>query len=98
MSKRTTPASKSTPETPTPRRRAVKAVVDTTPAEAPKATRARRKATSPEVTVAAEVTPSADPPQPSHDEIAIRAYFISIEHGADPVAAWLLAERELTTA
>lgn len=98
MSKRTTPESKSTPETPAPRRRAIKPVVDTTPAEAPKATRARRKATSPEVTVAAEVSPSATQPQPSHDEIAIRAYFISIEQGADPVAAWLLAERELTTA
>lgn len=34
---------------------------------------------------------------PSHDEIALRAYFISIEQGADPLAAWLLAERELTT-
>ena len=98
MSKRTTPESKSTPETPTPRRRALKAEVATTPAEAPKATRARRKATSPEVTVASEESPSATPPQPSHDEIAIRAYFISIELGADPVAAWLLAERELTTA
>lgn len=35
---------------------------------------------------------------PSHDEIALRAYFISIEQGADPLAAWLAAERELTTA
>lgn len=34
---------------------------------------------------------------PSHDEIALRAYFISIERGADPLAAWLAAERELTT-
>ena len=51
-----------------------------------------------EVTVAAEVTPLGASPQPSHDEIAIRAYFISIEQGADPLAAWLLAERELTTA
>ncbi len=98
MSKRTTPESKSTPETPAPRRRAAKPAVDTTPAEAPKAPRTRRKATSSEVTVAAEVTPSAAAPQPSHDEIAIRAYFISIEQGADPLAAWLLAERELTTA
>ena len=99
MSKRTTPASK-TSESPAsaPRGRATKPAVGTTPAEAPKTTRTRRKATSPEVTVAAEVTPAAAPPQPSHDEIAFRAYFISIEQGADPLAAWLLAERELTTA
>ena len=92
MSKRTTPESKTTPATPATRRRAA------TPAEAPKAPRARRKATSNEVTVAAEVTPSPTVSQPSHDEIALRAYFISIEQGADPLAAWLLAERELTTA
>ena len=42
--------------------------------------------------------PVGRPQQPSHDEIAMRAYFISIEQGADPLAAWLLAERELTTA
>jgi hypothetical protein len=99
MSKRTTPESKTTP---TPRRRATKPAADAVPAEvpaeAPKAPRTRRKATSSEVTVAAEATPTAASPQPSHDEIAIRAYFISIEQGADPLAAWLLAERELTTA
>ena len=95
MSKRTTPESKSTP---TPRRSSTKAAVDATSAEAPKAPRNRRKATSSEVTVAAEATPPVASPQPSHDDIAIRAYFISIEHGADPLAAWLLAERELTTA
>ena len=95
MSKRTTPESKTTP---TPRPRATKPAADAVPAEAPKAPRTRRKATSSEVTVAAEATPTAASPQPSHDEIAIRAYFISIEQGADPLAAWLLAERELTTA
>lgn len=98
MSKRTTPASKTTSAAPAPRRRATKPVVDATPADAPKAPRTRRKATTAEVAAAAEVTPPAAAPQPSHDEIAIRAYFISIERGADPVAAWLLAERELTTA
>jgi hypothetical protein len=97
MSKRTTPASKTTSETPSPRRRSTKAAVETTPAEAPKAPRARRKATTTEVT-AGNVTATAASGQPSHDEIAIRAYFISLEQGADPVAAWLLAERELTTA
>ena len=98
MSKRTTPASKTTSETPAPapRRRAT-TPVETTRPETPKAPRLRRKTTPTEVTAAAEATGSAAP-QPSHDEIAIRAYFISIEQGADPLAAWLLAERELTTA
>lgn len=98
MSKRTTPASKTTPATPAPGRGAAKPAVEATPAEAPKAPRARRKVTTTEITAAADVTASATSPQPSHDEIAIRAYFISVEQGADPVAAWLLAERELTTA
>ena len=99
MSKRTTPASKTTSESPAPapRRRATTAAVDPTAAETPKAPRLRRKTTTSEVTAAAEATGAAAA-QPSHDEIAIRAYFISIERGADPVAAWLLAERELTTA
>lgn len=69
-----------------------------TTADAPKAPRAPRKATTTEVTAAGDLTSSATSPQPSHDEIAIRAYFIAIEQGTDPVAAWLLAERELTTA
>ena len=49
-------------------------------------------------TASSDVAASAPVRQPSHDDIAIRAYFIAIEQGADPVAAWLLAERELTTA
>ena len=96
MSKRTTPASKTTSDTPAPRRRSTKAV-ETSPADAPKAPRARRKVTTTNVT-ADEVTRTAGSGQPSHDEIATRAYFIALEQGADPVAAWLLAERELTTA
>ena len=98
MSKRTTPASKTTSEAPAPRRRVTKQAVDTTPAEAPKAPRTRRKATTTEVAAAADATGTGGSAQPSHDEIAIRAYFIALERGADPVAAWLLAERELTTA
>ena len=98
MSKRTTPASKTTPETPTPRRRASNPAVDQTPADAPKAPRTRRKASTTDMAVAADASPSTATSQPSHDEIAIRAYFISIEQGADPLAAWLRAERELTTA
>ena len=97
MSKRTTPASKTTSETPSPRRRSTKAAVETTLAVAPKAPRARSKATTADAT-AADATGTSVSAQPSHDEIAIRAYFIALEQGADPVAAWLLAERELTTA
>jgi len=96
MSKRTTPASKTTSEAPAPRRRAAKPAADVAAVAAPKAT--RRKAATSEVTSSADVSAASDARQPSHDEIAIRAYFISIERGADPVAAWLLAERELTTA
>lgn len=101
MSKRTTPANKTTSDAPAPRRRAAKPAADVAPVAAPvtapKAQGTRRKTPS-EVTSSAEVGPATDARQPSHDEIAIRAYFISIERGADPVAAWLLAERELTTA
>ena len=99
MSKRTTPASKTTSESPAsaPRRRATTPAVEATQAETPKAPRLRRKTTTTEVTAAAEAPRSAAP-QPSHDEIALRAYFISIDQGADPLAAWLRAERELTTA
>jgi hypothetical protein len=37
---------------------------------------------------------------PSYEEIATRAYFIALERGfqTDPLADWLLAERELRTA
>ena len=98
MSKRTTPASKMTPATPAPRRRSTKPASEVAAADAPQAPRTRRKATTTDVTAAPNGATSDDSRQPSHDEIAIRAYFISIEQGADPVAAWLLAERELTTA
>lgn len=97
MSKRTTPDSK-TPATTTPRRRTTKPAVDTTAAEAPKAPRTRRKATTTDESASAATTAPTPVRRPSHDDIAIRAYFIAIEQGADPVAAWLLAERELTTA
>ena len=98
MSKRTPPASKTTPETSSPRRRAIDPAVDPTPADPPKTPRTRRKASTTDIAVAADASPSTGTPQPSHDQIAIRAYFISIEQGADPLAAWLRAERELTTA
>ncbi len=34
----------------------------------------------------------------THDHIAERAYFLSLERGGDPFANWLQAERELATA
>lgn len=33
-----------------------------------------------------------------HEEIAVRAYFIHLEGGADPYENWLRAERELLAA
>ena len=94
MSKRTTP---STPpsENPAPRRRAAKPAA----AEAkPKVARSRRKTSTPEVVATAESLAIVTRSAPSHDEIATRAYFISLEQGADPLAAWLRAEHELTSA
>jgi hypothetical protein len=94
MSKRTTP-SKTTAETAAPRRRASKPAADV-PAAAPKAPRTRRTTSTKQVAAAAEAVDTTR--IPSHDEIAIRAYFISLESGADPVNAWLIAERELVGA
>lgn len=37
--------------------------------------------------------------KPSHDEIAVRAYFLHLEApGSDDLGNWLRAERELTPA
>ena len=94
MSKRTT-SSKTTGDA-APRRRAAKPAAEV-PAAAPKAPRAPRKTSTIEVAAAAEAA-EAIMRGPSHDEIATRAYFISLETGTDPVAAWLIAERELMTA
>jgi hypothetical protein len=35
---------------------------------------------------------------PTHDQIAERAYFLSLERGEDPLTNWLRAERELLAA
>lgn len=95
MSKRTT-QSKTTGESAPPRSRAPKPAAELT-AAAPKAPRTRRKATTTEIAAAAEVVQAALR-TPSHNEIATRAYFISLENGTDPVNAWLIAERELLSA
>lgn len=101
MSKRPPANGKSPSEKPTTRSRAARPADAAAPA-APKAPRTRRKAVAPAADTGAvvvettEVVVVAADRRPTHDEIATRAYFISLERGADPVAAWLLAERELT--
>jgi hypothetical protein len=95
MSKRTT-SSPTPSDVPAPRRRAARQTDAT--AAAPKAPRTRRKASVPEAIVAAASAALASSRAPSHDEIATRAYYISLEQGADPLAAWLRAERELMRA
>jgi hypothetical protein len=95
MSKRTTS------DKPAPRRRTPEPS-----AEAPVATpkpRTRRKASASADVTGADDRPLVQDnvitrPQPSHDDIAMRAYFIALEHGfqTDPTSAWLRAERELS--
>jgi Protein of unknown function (DUF2934) len=97
MSKRTT-SSKPESEAPAPRRRAAKPAGEAAPA-APRPPRTRRKTSSPTpVSEAVETAGRSSTRQPTHDEIATRAYFIALERGFsnDPLADWLRAERELT--
>jgi hypothetical protein len=60
---------------------------------APRATAAR-----PRKKAAAPVTPAE--PTVTQEEIRVRAYFLSLEHGgnSNDVDFWLMAERELTQA
>jgi hypothetical protein len=37
-------------------------------------------------------------PEPTADDVAVRAYYIAQERGGDPVANWFAAERELQAA
>jgi hypothetical protein len=63
-----------------------------------KATKATAKAAKPAVK-RTRTTNRKTAPTPSHGEIAQRAYFIHLDHGAtDQLANWLQAERELTAA
>lgn len=42
--------------------------------------------------------PTAKPPEPSHEEISVHAYFIYLDEGRpDELENWLRAECELTT-
>ena len=108
MSKRTTSKESSESSTPTPRRR--KAADTAEPlAAAPKVTRTRRKASEPvqasapsnghglPAAISSEPLNGFDAGAPSYEQIATRAYFIALERGfqTDPLADWLLAEREL---
>jgi hypothetical protein len=109
MSKRTTRTESSEPSTPAPRKR--KSPLSAEPAAAaPKAPRLRKKTADTVVTAApsnghasAEVvlseTVAIVETEPSYEQIATRAYFIALERGfqTDPLADWLLAERELRT-
>lgn len=102
MSKRTT--SNSSPDSPAPRRRSAAPAPEGTSAPQPKP-RARKKAAAPAEVASADNRPAAEAapvqrPMPTRDQIAVRAYYIAMEHGfsSDPVSNWLLAERELTSA
>ncbi|HEX7086010.1 MAG TPA: DUF2934 domain-containing protein [Vicinamibacterales bacterium] len=112
MSKRST----SPKDGSTPRRRSTKAAGTGAEAPKPRAVRARRTpaaAAAPmshvnEESVTAMPVPAtlsvndAAPArrQPTHDEIATRAYYISLANGfqSDPFLDWLRAERELAQA
>jgi hypothetical protein len=104
MSKRTPATSKTPSDAPKTRSRAAKPASETTETT-PKAPRTRRKAqpatavaVAAETAIAAAVIDVTRPP--THEEIAMRAYFIALERGfsSDPLADWLAAERELTVA
>lgn len=100
MSKRTTSTNKPA-DSPVSRRRAARPAAEAVAAE-PKTPKTRRKTVAPTDVVAADdrigaVATTGIRRQPSHDEIATRAYFIALEHGfqSDPFVTWLIAEREL---
>jgi hypothetical protein len=57
------------------------------------------KTTKPAVRRVRARKPKSEPRQPTHGEIAERAYFIHLERtSTDPVGNWLRAEAELTAA
>ena len=106
MSKRTTRTEFSEPSTPAPRKR--KAASAAEPAAAPKTPRLRKKTAEaaaksapsnghsvPDISARLKIVEA----EPSYEQIATRAYFIALERGfqTDPLADWLLAERELRT-
>lgn len=57
------------------------------------------KTTKPAVRRIRARKPKAEPAQPSHGEIAERAYYIHLEEAStDPLGNWLRAEAELSAA
>jgi len=57
------------------------------------------KASKPAVSRTRSRKPKAESRQPSHTEIAERAYYIHLEEsGVDPLGNWLRAEAELAAA
>lgn len=68
------------------------------PAAPPKVAR-RPRAAKPTANPGADATPTSA--APTAEQIRLRAYFLSLEHRgrpADPVADWVRAEQELTSA
>jgi hypothetical protein len=107
MSKRTTRTESSEPSTPAPRKRKPASAAEPA-AAAPKTPRLRKKTADAAVTFAPSNGHSVPDisarltiveAEPSYEQIATRAYFIALERGfqTDPLADWLLAERELRT-
>lgn len=108
MSKRTTRTESSEPSAPAPRKRKTSPAEPI--ATAPKTPRLRKKPveaaaaaapvnghSAPEAVVSERLTMVEV--EPSYEQIATRAYFIALERGfqTDPLADWLVAERELRT-
>ena len=59
------------------------------------------KRTEPKATTAKKTTTrkrKAAPVAAAHDHIAVRAYFLHLAEGGDPLANWLRAEQELLAA
>jgi hypothetical protein len=109
MSKRTTRTESSEPSTPASRKRKAASAAEPA-AAAPRIPRLRKKTADAAVTSAPsnghavpEIVAAARlmivEAEPSYEQIATRAYFIALERGfqTDPLADWLLAERELRT-
>ncbi len=102
MSKRTTSTSKPS-DVPAANGRTKPAADAIPPTVQSKAPRARRTTAAPaDAAMAADlgVTMIGASRQPTHDEIATRAYYIaqSRDFKSDPLSDWLAAERELAQA
>ena len=59
---------------------------------------AKRTESKPKSTTRKRVLKRAPAPVAVHDEIAVRAYFLHLAGGSDPLENWLRAEQELLAA